>query len=77
MTEEKPLPSWILDRGNGYYTIDVDAAIAAGQTLPIQLGDIPQFAPFFTNPPSQRGSIDFKSKNREHLYFIPEKTTQP
>lgn len=57
--KEIPLLSWILDRGNGYYSIDIEAAKAAGETLPIQLHNIPQFAAFFTNPPTKSGSIDF------------------
>jgi len=61
MTEEKPLPSWIIDHGNNHYTVDVEAAIAAGQTLPIPLYDIPQFDKFWTNPPTDRGKIDFKT----------------
>lgn len=58
-SEEKPIPSWITDKGNGYYTIDIDAAIQAGETVPIELYKIPQFAPFFTNPPTKSGSIEF------------------
>jgi len=57
--EEMPLPPWITDRGNGYYTLDIEAAQQAGETLPIELWKIPQFEPFFTNPPTKKGSIDF------------------
>lgn len=53
------LPEWIIDRGNGDYIIDIEAAKTAGETIPIQLGKIPQFAPFFTNPPTKSGRIDF------------------
>lgn len=63
MTEqdiEKPLPPWIIDLGYNRYSIDIEAAQAAGEKLPIELGKIPQFAPFFTNPPTKRGSIYFE-----------------
>lgn len=56
-----PLPSWITDKGGGRYTVDVKAAMAAGEELPIKLYKIPQFAPFFTSPPTQRGTIDFEN----------------
>jgi hypothetical protein len=61
MSEVKPLPHWITDRGEGYYTVDVKAAIADGEAIPIDLSKIPQFAEFFTNPPTKRGQIDFKN----------------
>jgi hypothetical protein len=58
------LPSWITYRGYGYYTIDVQAAQAAGIDLPIDLSKIEQFKPFFTNPPTILGCIDFKRQSR-------------
>lgn len=54
-----PLPSWITDKGNGRYLVDIEAAKVAGEPIPIQLGKIPQFAEFFTNPPTRRGIIEF------------------
>lgn len=54
-----PLPSWITDKGDGRYSVDIEAAKAAGESIPIQLGNIPQFADFFTDPPTRRGAIEF------------------
>jgi hypothetical protein len=58
--EKKPLPPWITDHGENYYTVDIEAAISAGETLPIELYKIPQFDKFWTTPPT-RGQIDFKN----------------
>ena len=62
--EPPPLPSWIIDHGYNRYSIDVTAAIAAGETLPIDLSKIPQFDKFWTNPPSERGVIYFENYKR-------------
>lgn len=57
-----PLPSWVTKPYDmeEYYIIDIKAAVAAGETLPIELWKIRQFDEFFTNPPTKRGTIDFK-----------------
>ena len=57
--ENKPLPSWIADHGDNHYIVDIKAAVAAGETLPIKLYKIPQFDKFWTNPPTEKGQIDF------------------
>jgi hypothetical protein len=58
--ELPPLPHWITDHGENHYTVDLDEAVAAGETIPIELYKIPQFDKFWTNPPTERGQIDFK-----------------
>jgi hypothetical protein len=45
-----PLPSWIKEIYPNHWEVDVQAYLATGQELPIQLGEIPQFAGFWTMP---------------------------
>lgn len=73
-----PLPRWIIDKGNNYYSIDFKVAIADGETLPIDLSKIPQFAKFFTDPPMEKGTIEFRRDGQaEELYFIPKEESKP
>lgn len=65
MNNISPLPFWITDKGDNHYTVDIEAAIEAGEETPIKLYKIPQFAPFFTNPPTQSGYIDFLNNSND------------
>jgi hypothetical protein len=65
-----PLPSWITEKYPNCWEVDIDAYLAAGGELPIQLGDIPQFAGFWTMPYATmpRGSsIVFKPQSPDKI----------
>lgn len=76
--EENKLPNWIIHRGENWYIVDIDAAKAAGETLPIELYKIPEFAPFFTSPPTKSGTIDFRvNEHSAKLFYSPEQNSTP
>lgn len=50
LMEDRPLPSWITQTAPYRWEVDIEAYLATGQELPVELEKISQFKSFWTSP---------------------------